>query len=60
MDKVKKVLMEITMDEDMTLAWDFNPDLNRFQMYGVYGLLELIRQQLEIDFHEQIDKGKGE
>lgn len=59
-EPIKRVLMEITLLDEGKLEWFFDPDMNVLHMYAMYGLLELIRQQLEIDFHEDFEQTGGE
>lgn len=53
---MKRVLMEITIDADGLLQWSFDPDLSVVNMYAVYGLLDLIRQELAEELREDFSK----
>ncbi len=46
------------MDEDNNLEWNFNPDLNRFNMYAVYGLIDLIKEELKDEFRDEFEKSE--
>ena len=56
--KIKKVLMEITIDEDRTLEWVFDESLTPFHMYAVYGLLTLIQEDLKNNLLDDFETEK--